>query len=347
MKFLKIIFILFFVLFIFNPNIVLPKLSFNYKKKVNDTKIIIEIETSGAKIGIYGPAKFTQGLNEILPYNTSYCSFIASKSIFPINSRNKTNYFYLPFPHLTESIYNEWVNISKVGNLLLGPIFFPHKWFNFPNKNLWNERMFRKILEDIKTLIVHSNRVRDYLANKTNTTNMIKKYNIVRPCTNLMPKYIKSFENRTIDIIFFEKYADLNRRKLAIQLMNHFLNSSKKIERIIYGGYTKNRILKVANNSKFIIYFSFYDTGAIGLKEIQNFGVFVFSHQKDLIIDNNTGFYIPELGDEFQIPLAYFKIIKIIEKITNINPNTQLIAQINQNINKCQNALDDLCKSII
>ena len=207
--------------------------------------------------------------------------------------------------------------------------------------------MFRKILEDIKSLIVHSTRVRDYLTKRTNTTNMIKKYNIVRPCTNLIPKYINSFENRTIDIIFFEKYADLDRRKQAIQLLNYFHNSSKKIERIIYGYYTKEKILKIANNSKFIIYFSFYDTGAIGLKEIQNFGVFAFSHQKELIIDKNTGFYIPELADEFQISLAYSKITKIMENITINNPNTQLIAQINQNTNKCQSALDDLCKSII
>ena len=43
---------------------------------------------------------------------------------------------------------------------------------------------------------------------------------------------------------------------------------------------------ELAYNSKYIIYFSFYDTGAIGLKEIQNYGVFAFSHQKDLVINN-------------------------------------------------------------
>ena len=45
---------------------------------------------------------------------------------------------------------------------------------------------------------------------------------------------------------------------------------------------------ELANNSKFIIYFSFFDTGAIGLKEIQNYGVIAFSLQKEFIIDNET-----------------------------------------------------------
>ena len=37
-------------------------------------------------------------------------------------------------------------------------------------------------------------------------------------------------------------------------------------------------MVELANNSKFIVYFSFFDTGAIDLKEIQNHGVFTFSH---------------------------------------------------------------------
>ena len=43
---------------------------------------------------------------------------------------------------------------------------------------------------------------------------------------------------------------------------------------------------------------------------------------------------------------AFINIYKKMEIITNINPDTQLIAEKNQNINKCQNSLDDLCKGI-
>ena len=162
-----------------------------------------------------------------------------------------------------------------------------------------------------------------------------------------MPKYVNSFENRSIDIIFFEKYPDLNRRKQGAQLLSLFSSISKKIKTMRYGNYTKEEMINLANNTKFIIYFSFFDTGAIGLKEIQNYGVFAFSHQKDLVIDKTTSFYIPELTNENDMSRAFINIYKKMEIITNNHPNSQIIAEKNQKINKCQNALEDLCKAII
>ena len=102
----------------------------------------------------------------------------------------------------------------------------------------------------------------------------------------------------------------------------------------------------MANNSKFIVYFSFYDTGAIGLKEIQNYGVFAFSHQLDLVIDNTTSFFVPELANNNNMLYAYKKIMQKIETIIKSHPNSKLIAKKNQEINKCENALEDLCKSL-
>lgn len=148
------------------------------------------------------------------------------------------------------------------------------------------------------------------MSKRTNTLNLFTKYKIIRPCTNLKPKYIKPFIKRKIDILFFEKYPDLDRSQQGNQIFNLFTNASKKIERMKYGAYTKEKMEYLANNSKFIIYFSFFDTGAIGLKEIQNYGVFAFSHQRDLIIHNDTGFYIPELINNKDMSLAYQIIMK-------------------------------------
>ena len=175
---------------------------------------------------------------------------------------------------------------------------------------------------------------------------MLKKYIIVRPCTNLKPKYIKPFKKRKIDILFFEKYEDLNRRKQGNELLNLLLNYSKKIMRIEHGFYTKEIIQKLANDCKFIIYFSFYDTGAIGLKEIQNFGVYTFSHQKEFIIDNETGFFVPELSNEIDMNKAFNSIIKNIQYLTKLPINSKLIAKKNQEINKCQKVLNELCNSL-
>lgn len=131
----------------------------------------------------------------------------------------------------------------------------------------------------------------------------------------------------------------------SIKKINLFNNSSKKIERISYGNYIKYKMIELDNNSKFIVYFFFY-IGAIELKEIKNHGVFAFSHQKDLIISKKTSNYIPELTNETDMNEAN----KNYEKNWNYiewPPNIQLISEINQEINKCQNALEDLYKAYI
>ena len=231
-------------------------------------------------------------------------------------------------------------------SLLLGPSFIPKIWFKFPQSTVWEEKNIRDILKYSKGIVVHSKRVRDYLAKKSNTTDLANKFIILRACTNIMPKEIMPFKDRKIDIILYEKYADSNRTRQGTQLYNLLKNTDKSIEKLIYSKYNIDSALKLANNSKFIIYFSFYDTGAIALKEIQNYGVLIFTHQIDLIINNKTGFYIPEL-ELNDMKLAFYRIMSIINDISKEVPNTKLIANINQNINKCENALDDLCSGII
>ena len=121
---------------------------------------------------------------------------------------------------------------------------------------------------------------------------------------------------------------------------------NKKIQQLNYRNYKGEDEFNLANNSKFIIYFSFYDTGAISLREIQNYGVITFTLQKDFVINEETCYYIPELELD-DMTSAFNKIIKIIDEISNKNPDSIKFAKINQNINKCERALDDLCDGII
>ena len=307
--------------------------------------LTIEIDVNGIS-NRRGPGIFLKGLYDILPYNTGYCNFISSKKIYPFRRMIKSDYYYFPFPQIDEFIYNKWVKIKKANKLILVPNFVPTSWKRFPVEDIWQERKFSEIIKQVKGIAVHSERVRNHLINRTNTINLIKKYKIIRPCTNIKPKNIMPFFKRKIDILFFEKYQDFNRSQQGSQILKLFYNTPKKIERLKYENYTKEKMEYLANNTKFIIYFSFFDTGAIGLEEIQNYGVFAFSHQRDLIIHKETGFYVPELADEYDMNQAYQIILKKIEIITNLNPNTQYIAKINQEINKCQNALNDLCQSL-
>lgn len=331
---LKLFLIIIFFLYLF---------IFKRKKKLKKN-ILIEIEIVNIKGR--GPVSFNKGLGEILPYNTSYCSFIASQDIYPFNAKNKVDYFYISYPLFNESIYNEWIKINKANKLILGPNFVPANWYRFPNKHYWKERRFNEILNTVKGIAVHTDRVKNHLALKTHTEDKIKKYKIIRPCTNLKPKDIKKFKYRTIDILLFEKYADLNRKQQGKQLLNLFKKSGKKIEQLKYGNYTKEKMQQMANNTKFLIYFSFFDAGPIGLIEIQNYGVILFTHQKEFVHDNNTSFYIPELKEN-NIKNAYKVINKKIEMIIKKMPDSQIIAKKNQENNKCEKSLEDLCQGII
>ena len=308
-------------------------------------KITIEIDTSGSYINEAGPAKFSRGLKVLLPFDAGHCHFIDGGRILPESAKKKSDYFYLPWPRYSESLYNQWNKYNRSNNLILGPNFVPNFWNSFPNKAYWKERRFREILSTIKGLVVHSERVRDHLLGRSNTTDLNSKVILVNACTNLKPKIIKPFENRTNDIILFEKFPDSNRRKEAVKLFNLF-KTKKKVTRLIYGNYTYKQMTELAYNSKYIIYFSFYDTGAIGLKEIQNYGVFAFSHQKDLVIDNKTSFYIPELEERNDMKRAFSKIMEIINSIENSNPKLETIAKINQEITKCENAFEQFCNGI-
>ena len=215
---------------------------------------IIEIDISQADRDGRGPIQFIKSIANILPYKNKGCLFIPSKSIRPINSKNKSNYFYKSYPYFPESIYNEWIISNRSNNLILGPNFIPSKWNYFPNKRLWKEREIRKILINIKGIVVHSKRVRNHLATRSNTIDLSKKFIIVRACTNAKQKYIRPFKNRKIDILFFEKYPDSNRMNQASQLLSYFNNTNLSIEKLKYGRYSRIHMMKLSNQVKFIIY---------------------------------------------------------------------------------------------
>ena len=263
---LKIFFLIFYIYLIFLA-VILHKenkkkskinankevIELNFGQQIEDN-ILIEVDISGSK-GILGPAILTKGIEEVLPYKTSNCSFIPSNDISPIYSKNKTNYFYLPNPRMPESLYDEWVRINETKRIIMGPMYAPTKYFEFPNNNIWSERRYNEVLKSIKGFCVHSERVRDHLANRSNTTNIINKYIISRACTNLKPQNVKPFCERNIDIIFYEKYLDLNHEKQGKELYQLLSNTTKVIERIQYFHFNQDRLKYLANNAKFIIYF--------------------------------------------------------------------------------------------
>ena len=336
-------YILFFKIALFVFTILLFIFPFIFKL---ENKLIIEVDIDASKRGKTGPAIFNKGMREVLPYSNKNCSFIPSSKITLRRTNHKPDYYYISLPSFTEKDYDNWVKTHKINKLIIGPNFVPLRWFKFPSNN-WKEKRFPEILKTIKRYIVHTDRVRNHLMRRSNTTHMIKKFVNMRPCTNLKPKKISTFEERKVDIIFFEKYMDLNRTSQGKQLYNLLKNSKMKVEILTYGFYSPPQMKKLANNSKFLIYYSFYDTGAIGMAEIQNYGVYIFTHQKELILNSNTGFYVPELANQDNMTIAYKIILNKIDLLVKSGIKSEMIAKINQGNYRCQRALDDLCKGII
>jgi hypothetical protein len=313
-----------------------------------DNKILIEVDVNPSKASKQsGPFSFNRSLKEVLPYRTGNCLFTASYSIKPSDILNKADYYYFSFPGLSENEYNEWNKYNRTNKLIIGPNYIPSNWYTFPNPKSWKERNFPEILKSVKGYVIHSDRVRDHIAGRSNTTSLIDKYINVRACTNLKPDSVKSFNDRTIDILYFEKYADIDHSKQGKELLELLNKSGKNVVKMEYGSYDKKKMMEWANDSKFILYFSFYDTGAIGLKEIQNYGALTFTHQQEFVTDNSTCFYIPELASEDSMKPAYDIIMEKIEMVDKEKPDSELIAKKNYEVNNCRMAFNDICRRLV
>lgn len=269
-----------------------------------------------------------------------------------IAANDDPNVFFLTirpdnFNKMVSKIYKK--QPKKLRNALFGPIPIPEVWFNFPNGNPF-ERNFTNTLTMIAGWMVHSRRVRNHLTSRSNTEHLAHKLPLLPACTALHPKTVKKWNERTYDVIFFEKYPDRDNKKDGKKLHQLLRNAGLKIVHLVYDGveshrYTREQMMAFANSTKFIIYFSFYDTGAIGLKEIQCFGVYSFSCQQDLVANRETGMYVPEL-DNHDMEGAVLKILKRMKEVNEMNPDAMAMAKSNQKKYGCDRTLHMLCDHI-
>ena len=250
----KIILILFLLFFYY------------YFNNIINNRILIEVDIFLTKIEGGGPVQLQKGLSKVLPYKTKKCRFIARERIYPTRKRKEINYFFKTAPCMSEKTFERWKSYKRAHALLLGPCFVPNFWSRFPMDIYWKERRFREVLLTIKAVVVHSTRVRDHLASRSNNTDLLNKFILMRPCSYFRPKDIKPFKERSIDIILYEKYPDSDRRMQGKQLLELLNSTGKKIESLVSGNYTRDTELILASDAKFVIHFSFYDTGALSLK---------------------------------------------------------------------------------
>lgn len=258
-----------------------------------------------------GPGYFAYYLNQsIMEWKTSnyskYCNIILYRNISLSNLRifisKPKNYIWF---QSSIFLFSSDINYKKV---IYGPNLSPIKYFKFPLNNT-HESKWIEIINKIKYYVVHHRRISNHLMNRTNSYFQYKKY-LKFPCCIKYEKdsTIIKWDERKIDFLIYLKYVDCN-HSIDGEILINSLNSSYKVIVFRYGSYSTNNLINAARNSKVVIYFSFYDTGAIALIEIQRMGVFTVAVQKEFITDQN-GLYLPEL--EFNIDSAISKLKNII-----------------------------------
>lgn len=231
--------------------------------------------------------------------------------------------------------------------IILGPVVAPQKWNLFPSSSICFEKNWSKTIDSIGLYVVHSQRVMNHLVNRSFTNFQLHKYAIMRACTNTFPQNLQTLQKRYWDIIFYEKYMDVDHAKAGKTIFHMLKEHHLKIKRISYkglvpnaSGYNASEIAFLANNSKSIFYFSFWDTGAIALKEIQNFGVYTFTVQQDL-----TGLFGTFLKINFSNPKNEIDFIQ--QKIRNLSriEMNELSSKI-QYENSCTRSLEEICNAV-
>lgn len=253
--------------------------------------------------------------------------------------KNKYTYIWFERSNFLLLIKNTTYN-EIFEKLLYGPIVTPINWFNMPRNNTY-ETYWCLVMKRIKAFVTHSNRVQHHIIRQTKCHSNSHKYIILKPCIEIksIKYHINSYFERYIDFLLYIKYADLN-KKLDEKVLIKYLKKIYKIKVIKYGNHTKQSLLNLANKSKYVIYYSFYDTGALSLIEMKIMGVWPISHQEEFI-EPGYGSFIKEL--DTNINSSLYKL----NDIYKIKYNPYTLSQNAMNNLNCVNSLNNIVNSCI
>lgn len=254
---------------------------------------------------------------------------------------NKSNLIWIQ----DESLIKYIVKRNKRMNIILGPNVLPMDWFKLPKKWTYEEK-WNIIMSRILAYAAQTNRSKNHIINKTNTELYRNKYILIPPCFQLERSInendILPFDKRNNDYLIYLKYADLNRRKEGELLINE-LKRNNKIIIIEYGYYNYEEMINYSKISKYLIYFSFYDVGPSALIEMQEYGIFVYSHQKEFINEIN-GYFLKELDLNITQAISIILNNKIKYNPLKISKNTQRQQNCINSIQKSVNSIVELIK---
>lgn len=299
-------------------------------------------------IGKHGPATLAKSYREVIKsfsknkYMLKYYNFNIKSHVsleYYINYANKTyNIIWFMFSdYFSELVNNKYLQVYK--NTVYGPMVSPRKWFLFPQNGTY-EVHWSSCVSKLLAYVVQSKRVKNHLIkHSTKINNIENKYIVSHGCINPYYSYsVLTWHERSIDILIYVKFADINKEKELQYLIKNLIISNFTVKIIRYGNHTRESLYYYSNNSKILIYFSYYDCWPSSLMEMQNQGIYPIVHQCE---------FIDKYGK--CIALSYKEMEELIVFInstikSNLNPND--ISSFYRNKNSCSNILKSTLKII-
>lgn len=289
-------------------------------------------------IGNHGPATLAKSYIKTIKYLSSdvdiskYFTFEIKSHVsfqYYINYANKSNniIWFLFSDYFKELLNNNYLQIYK--NTIYGPMVSPRKWLQFPQNGTY-EVYWSSCINKILAYVVQSERVKNHLLKHSTTFYKIQtKYIVSHGCLIPNNSYsVLSWSKRSIDILIYAKFADIN-KEIELHSLIKYLLLNFTIKLIRYGNHTKNSLIYYSNNSKILIYFSYFDCWPSSLMEMENLGVYPIVHQCELI--EKYGTCINNISNNFH------NLIYVIKSILNGNFNSNDISYFYRNRNNCLN----------
>lgn len=312
--------------------ITINKVKYKNEKKIYKINILAVIPGRGK----YGAAILAKAYSETMKYlslnkrisriyNINVKSHISLQ--YFINFANKSNNLvWFLFSDYINYIYNN--NYSAAfHNTIYGPLVSPKKWLNFPMNNTYEVDWSNK-MNKIFSYIVQSYRIKEYLLEKSQKLKDIEdKYIISHGCLYVNESLkVQEWHKRPIDVLVYVKFADLNMENSLHKLLE-ILKIYFSVKVVRYGNHTRMSLYKDCNNSKILIYYSYYDCWPSALMEMMNMGIYPIVQHCEFV--SKYGLCIKDFSIQYNL------FVYIIYNILNITYNAYKISTYYRNRNNC------------
>lgn len=196
--------------------------------------------------------------------------------------------------------------------LVIGPNCVPTNWFEWGKNEV--EQNFSEVLDRIAAYVVHSHRVARHIDSNVGEVSdryLYLTYPVHPDIMEQMPEP-KPFEARELDCcVYLKNFEQRSTPENYMKILRTLENSGLRLALCQYGGFLREDLLKVANESKFILPLLGVETQGIALCEAICCGPYLLSTLEEAPpLTPETGTLYTELVDR---PEAIESVIAFIK----------------------------------